>query len=89
MKTKWKDIPLLDKVVTVISLVASSSVLALGILQIFNVWDKAINVAVPLMGITMLCQAYTFWNKSRKLAYFSICAAVFIFLCAIGVFFLN
>lgn len=89
MKTKWKDIPLLDKVVTVISLVASSSVLALGILQIFNVWDKAINVAVPLMGITMLCQAYTFWNKSRKLAYFSIGAAVFIFLCAIGVFFLN
>lgn len=89
MKTKWKDIPLLDRVVTVISLVASSSVLALGILQIFNIWDKAINVAVPLMGITMLCQAYTFWNKSRKLAYFSIGAAVFIFLCAIGVFFLN
>ena len=89
MKTKWKDIPLLDKIVTVISLVVSSSVLALGILQIFNVWDKAINVAVPMMGITMLCQAYTFWNKSRKLAYFSIGAAVFIFLCAIGVFFLN
>ncbi len=89
MKTKWKDIPLLDKVVTVISLVVSSSVLALGILQIFNILDKAINVAVPLMGITMLCQAYTFWNRSRKLAYFSIGAAVFIFLCAIGVFFLN
>lgn len=89
MKRKWKDIPILDKIVAIISLVSSSSVLVLGILQIFNVWDKAINVAVPLMGVTMLCQAYMCWNKSRKLAYFSIGAAAFIFLCAIGVFFLN
>ncbi len=89
MKIKWKDIPILDKIITVISLLTSSSVLVLGVLQILNVWDKAINVAVPLMGVTMLCQAYTFWNKSRKVAYFSLAAAVFIFLCAIGVFFVT
>lgn len=89
MERKFKDIPILDKIVMIISLVASSSVLVLGILQIFNVWDTAINVVVPLMGVTMLCQAYTLWNKSRKTAYFSLGAAAFILLCAIGVFFLN
>ncbi len=89
MKIKWKDMPILDKIITVISLLTSSSVLVLGVLQILNVWDKAINVAVPLMGVTMLCQAYTMWNKSRKVAYISIGAAAFIFICAILVFFLT
>ena len=89
MKAKWNDLSIIDKVITIISLASSSLVLVFAILQIFNIWDKAINVAIPLMAITTLCQAYTFWNKSRKVAYFSIASAVFIFLCAIGVFFLT
>lgn len=89
MKAKWNDMSIIDKVITIISLASSSLVLVFAILQIFNIWDKAINVVIPLMGITMLCQAYTFWNKNRKVAYFSIATAVFILLCAIGVFFLT
>lgn len=89
MKEKWNDMSIIDKVITIISIASSSLVLVFAILQIFNIWDKAINVVIPLMGITMLCQAYTFWNKSRKVAYFSIATAVFILLCAIGVFFLT
>lgn len=89
MKAKWNDLSTIDKVITIVSLASSSLVLVFAILQIFNIWDKAINVVIPLMGITMLCQAYTFWNKSRKVAYFSIGAAVFILLCAIGVFLLT
>lgn len=38
------------------------------------------------MGVTLLCQAYIQWNTSRKVAYFSIGAAVFIFICAIAAF---
>ena len=89
MKTNWKNAPLLQKVVTIISIIASLSVVVLAVLQIFDVWDRAINIFMPLMGVTMLCQSYMQWNNSRKVAYFSIGTAVFIFICAIIVFFVK
>ena len=88
-KTKWKDTPLLHRVVTIISILASLSVVVLAVLQMFNVWDQVINVFMPLMGVTMLCQSYMQWNTSRKIAYFSIGTAAFIFICAIVVFFVK
>ena len=84
-----KDISLLHKIVTIVSIIASLSVIVLAVLQIFDIWTQAINIYVPLMGITMLCQAYNQWNVDRKVAYFSIGAAVFIFFCAIVVFFIK
>ena len=89
MKASWKDAPLLHKVVTIISVLASLSVVVLAVLQMFDIWDQAINVFMPLMGVTMLCQAYMQWNNSRKVAYFSIGTAVFIFICAIIVVFVK
>ena len=89
MKVKWKDAPLLHKLVTIISIVTSLSVVALAVLQMFDIWNQAINVFMPLMGVTMLCQAYMQWNTSRKVAYFSIGTAAFIFVCAIVVFFVK
>ena len=89
MKTKWKNIPLSHKIVTVISILSSLAVIVLAILQIFGIWPTAGNIYLPLMGITMLCQAHILWNTSRKVAYFSIGTAVFIFLCAIAVFILS
>ena len=47
MKTNWKDTPLLHKVVTILSVLASLSVVVLAVLQIFNVWDQAISVYMP------------------------------------------
>ena len=88
-KIKWKDTPLLHKVVTIISVLASLSVVVLAVLQMFDIWDQAINVFMPLMGVTMLCQAYMQWNNSRKVAYFSIVTAAFIFVCSIVVFFVK
>ena len=89
MKTKWKDEPLSHKLVTAISVFASLSVVVLAVLQILEVWERAIHVFMPLMGVTMLCQGYIQWNNSRKVAYFSIGTAVFIFICAIVVFFVK
>ena len=89
MKSKWKDVSLLHKIVSIISIIASLSVIVFAVLQIFDIWNQAINICIPLMGITMLCQAYIQWNTSRKVAYFSIGTAVFIFICAIVVFFIK
>ena len=87
-KTKWKDTPLLHKVVTIISILASLSVVVLAVLQMFDIWNQVINICVLMMGVTMLCQSYMQWNNSRKVAYFSIGTAAFIFICTIIVFFL-
>lgn len=89
MKSKWKDAPLSHKIVTIISILTSLSVVVFAVLQMFDIWNQAINICVPLMGITMLCQAYIQWNVSRKVSYFSIGSAVFVFICAIVVFFIK
>ena len=89
MKTKWKDTPPAHKVVTICSVIASLAVAVLALLYLFEVWDNAINVCVPLFGVEMLCQAYIQWNTSRKVAYFSIGTAAFIIICSIVVFFLK
>ncbi len=89
MKTKWKDSPLSHKIITVFSVIVSLAVVTLAILQIFDIWTQAINLCVPLMGVNLLCQTYTQWNTSRKTAYFSLGCAVFVFACAIAVFFIK
>ncbi len=89
MKTKWKDTPMLHKVITVFSVIVSLAVVTLAVLQIFDIWTQAINLCIPLMGVNMLCQTYMQWNTSRKTAYFSLGCAVFVFACAIAVFFIK
>ena len=47
MKSKWKDAPLLHKIVTIIAILASLSVVVLAVLQMFDIWNQAINICVP------------------------------------------
>ena len=89
MEKKWKDTPLIHRIVTVLSIVVALSVVVLGILQIFDIWTQAINLCVPLMGVNLLCQTYIQWNNNRKVAYFSLGCAAFVFACAIPVFFIK
>ena len=89
MKTKWKDTPPLHKVITVFSVIVSLAVVTLAVLQIFDIWTQAINLCIPLMGVNLLCQTYMQWNTRRKTAYFSLGCAVFVFACAIAVFFIK
>ena len=89
MKTKWTDTPPLHKVITVFSVIVSLAVVTLAVLQIFDIWTQAINLCIPLMGVNLLCQTYMQWNTSRKTAYFSLGCAVFVFACAIAVFFIK
>ena len=89
MKTKWKGTTTLHKVITVFSVIVSLAVVTLAVLQIFDIWTQAINLCIPLMGVNLLCQTYLQWNTSRKTAYFSLGCAVFVFACAIAVFFIK
>ncbi len=75
--------------VVAVSITASIGVIVLAALQIFEVYTGAVNILVPLIGVTQLCQAYLQWNSSRKTAYFSLATAIFIFICAAVVFFMK
>ena len=89
MKTKWKDTPLTQRIVTVFSIVVALSVIILAVLQILKIWTQAITLCIPLMGVNLLCQTYIQWNTSRRSAYVSLCCAALVFICAIAVFFIK
>jgi len=86
MRTKWRDAPLTHKIISLISIFVSLAVVVLAVLQMFDVWEYAIDICIPLMGTVNLCQAYIQWNTSRKTAYFSLGTALFIWICAVIVF---
>ena len=88
MKRKWTEMPVADKFMLIVRIVASILVVAFAALQLLGVWDKAINLAAPLMGIVLLIQSVQEWKKQRGVAIFGLCAALFIFGCAIVVWFL-
>ena len=75
--------------VTVVSILISVAIIVLAGLQIAGVWEDSINFVVPLLGLSNLCSAYTQWEKNRKVAYFSLGTAVFIFICSVVVFFIK
>jgi len=87
MKRKWSEMPAADKFMLIVRIVASILVVAFAALQLLGVWDKAINLAAPLMGIVLLIQSVQEWKKQRGVAIFGLCAALFIFGCAIIVWF--
>lgn len=75
-----------EKVLSILGMICSISIIVMAIMQLSGKWDKAINVFEPLLGVLMLIQALESWRRNRKLAVFSLCVALFIFVCAILVF---
>ena len=84
---KWNERTWADKVMLVVRIIASFLVVVFAALQLLGVWDKAINLAAPLMGIVLLIQSAQEWKQHRGVAIFGLCAALFIFGCAIVVWF--
>ena len=89
MNIQWNDRPLLDKIVSASGIVVSVAIIALAIIQLFDVWSDAGYVYVPLMGINLLLQAYVQWKPNRKVAVFDLCAAVFALAWAAAVYILK
>lgn len=87
MKAKWNAMTVSDKIMLAVRLVASACVIALAVLQLMGVWEKAIHLAVPLMGIVLLIQSLQEWKQHRGIAIFGLCAALFLFGCAAVVWF--
>ena len=83
MKARWKNITTQDRIINVLIIIFSMAVIVLAALQLLGIWKNSINVYEPLIGVVLLLQAIYHWKKNRTVAIISLCAAGFIFTCAI------
>ena len=89
MKKSWNEKTTIEKVLVIMRIFISIIVMGAAIIQLLGVWDKAINIAVPLLGILMIVQAIPEWKTNRSVAILSICSAIFIFVCSFVSFFMK
>ncbi len=66
MKTKWNEKSVVDKILLVLRIVISVVVLVGAALQITGVWDKALNVAIPLLSVLILIQSIQEHKEQKK-----------------------
>ena len=66
MKTKWNEKSTADKIMRVLRIIISVAVLAGAVLQIKGVWDKALNVAIPLLSVLILIQSIQEHKEQKK-----------------------
>ena len=55
-----------DKIMLVLRIVISLVVLTDAVLQITGVWDKALNVAIPLLSVLILMQSIQEHKEQKK-----------------------
>ncbi len=89
MKKSWSEREKIDKIIIILRIIISIVVMIAAIIQLLGIWNKAINIAVPLLGVLMIVQAIQEWKNSRGVAILGICSAIFIFVCSFVAFFIS
>lgn len=83
---KWKEEPLFLKILSIIGIIITIAIIILAFMQILNIWEN--DIFEPLLGILMIIQAIENWNINRKLSYYSLFVAIFIFIVTAIIIFL-
>lgn len=86
IKEKWNEKQTEEKALHITVIICSISIIILACMQIFDIWENAIYVFEPLVGILMLIQAIQNWKKNKVVSLVALGAAIFIFLVAIFAF---
>ena len=89
VKRAWCEMQLYEKIAFILGSICSVSVIVLASLQLLGIWDKAIDIFEPLLGVLMVTQGVLQWRKNKKVAIFSFCVAVFIFIVAFIINFIR
>ena len=66
MKSKWNEKSTADKIMLILRIVISIVVLIGAVLQITGVWDKALNIAIPLLSVLILIQSIQEHKEQKK-----------------------
>lgn len=89
MKENWNKKSKVEKVLIIMRIIISIVVIVAAMLQLLKVYDKAINLAVPLLGVLLIVQSIQEWKTNRGVAILGVCSAIFIFICSFVAFFMN
>jgi len=89
MKEKWNKLSSSDKGMLLARIVISAAIIVLASLQLWGIRENAIHLNAPLMGVVLLLQSIQDWKQHRAAAGFSLCAAAFVFACAMVVWFVK
>lgn len=79
IRQTWSEKQAYEKTLSGVGIICAVSVIILAFMQILSIWENAINVFEPLLGVIMLIQTILNWKKNKALAILSLCVAVFIF----------
>lgn len=71
----------------VFQIIVSLVVITAAVIQITGLHPKAVNVAVPMVGLMLLLQGIGNWKNDRAAAITGFCCAGFIFVVSVVVFF--
>jgi hypothetical protein len=85
----WCEMRMYEKISFILGSICSVSVIILASLQLLGIWEKAINIFEPLLGVLMVTQGVLQWRRNKMLAVFSLCAAIFIFTIAFFIYFIK
>lgn len=89
INSAWSGMQMYEKISFVLGSICSVSVIILASLQLLGIWENAINIFEPLLGVLMLTQGVLQWRRNRKVAIFSWCVAIFIFIIAFIINFIK
>lgn len=89
MKTAWDPKTKQGKLLFALRTAASAGAFVCALLRLFRVWDRGVDVAIPLLGIALLIQAVQDWKQNRFEAILVFCAALFIFVSSTVVWFME
>ena len=78
IKEQWQQRTPFEKILWVVGMVCSVSVVVLALLALFNVWPNAGYAYMPLCVVMMLIQAFENRKKSKVVLFTSLGTAFFI-----------
>lgn len=66
MKSKWNEKSAVDKTLFALRIIVSVAVLIGAVLQVAGVWDKPLNMVVPLLSVLILIQSVVEHREQKK-----------------------
>jgi uncharacterized membrane protein YkgB len=84
---KWKEKSTYEKGLTVLSKTLSILVILFATIYLTGMWQSALSIAEPLLGLVMFVQALQFRKYNRFISVLSLISSLFILIVSIVVFF--
>ena len=88
MKRSWNQQTVPERILSILKIIVSITILSASILKLFHVWPKGLNLAIPLFAVYYILETICSWKTNRDWAATSLFLAIIIAGISCAVFFL-